>query len=128
VRAVRAGEPQARDPTGRERLEPLRDEAGQQASDALAPWIGLSAETTRPPPSESSTAEAVHRSEPLKQDQMRERETLIALHQLKRRGCASSTSGSGSCGIGSWVGQRPSLADYVRGTGTPRGATAAGGG
>jgi hypothetical protein len=31
------------------------------------------------------------------------------------------------CGIGSWGGRCPSLADYVAATGTKRGATAAGG-
>ena len=31
-----------------------------------------------------------------------------------------------SCGSGFWGGQRPSLADYVIGTGATRGATAAG--
>ena len=30
----------------------------------------------------------------------------------------------GPCGRGSWGGRRLSLADYVMGTGTPRGATA----
>jgi hypothetical protein len=35
---------------------------------------------------------------------------------------AKESCGSGSCGV-----PRPSLADYVMGTGTPRGAAAAGG-
>jgi hypothetical protein len=33
----------------------------------------------------------------------------------------------GAVAAGSWAGRRLSLADYVMGTGTPRGATAAGG-
>jgi hypothetical protein len=31
------------------------------------------------------------------------------------------------CAVGSWGGQRPSLAGYITGTGATRGVTAAGG-
>ena len=56
---------------------------------------------------------------------------LVAVPGLAPRDVISQTHpptplrASRSCGIGSWGGQRPSLADYVRGPAATRGAIAA---
>jgi len=51
---------------------------------------------------------------------------LLSGRLLGARGASGDLAWS--CGSGFWGGRCPSLADYVTGTGTPRGAPAAGGG
>ena len=55
------------------------------------------------------------------------RQQLMRPHQ-PQDALAADSEAAMRCGIGSSGGRCPSVADYVRGTETPRGATAAGGG